>query len=191
MRAWFAWGSWPTSLDQIFFVSLAMTLYMLLKHVNKGVARVMVILVALAACISCLNVVFEFEGLRVATGAVNFSSLGTSGSHAVVLLLLDAQHYGLLVAQIFFGLWLAPLGYLAYKSGWFPKPLGVALIAATAAYIIDLLAAFLLPGGSGPIHGVTSIVPAIAETSMVIYLLAVGVKSPKPAPRVLAAALAS
>ena len=33
-----------------------------------------------------------------------------------MLLLLDVQHYGTLAAQVFFGLWLAPLGYLAYKS---------------------------------------------------------------------------
>jgi hypothetical protein len=32
-----------------------------------------------------------------------------------VFLLLDIQHY-VLIAQIFFGLWLVPLGYLAYKS---------------------------------------------------------------------------
>ena len=47
----------------------------------------------------------------------------------MVLLLLDTQHYGILIAQIFFGLWLVPLGYLAYKSsGMFPKWLGVLLI---------------------------------------------------------------
>src|SRR3989442_11113030 len=40
--------------------------------------------------------VFEFEGLRVATGAVNLAALGTAGSNAVVLLLLDTQHYGIL-----------------------------------------------------------------------------------------------
>jgi hypothetical protein len=50
---------------------------------------------------------------------------------------------GLLIAQIFFGLWLAPLGYLAYKSGWFPKALGVLLVVGSARYLVDLLAAFL------------------------------------------------
>ena len=51
----------------------------------------------------------------------------------MVLLLLDAQHYGILVAQIFFGLWLVPLGYLAYKSGMFPRALGVTLIVGAPA----------------------------------------------------------
>jgi hypothetical protein len=55
-----------------------------------------------------LNQYFLFKGLRVATIAVDLSALGNAGSNAVVLLLLDTQHYGILVAQIFFGLWLVP-----------------------------------------------------------------------------------
>src|SRR5438445_6493221 len=98
-------------LDQTFFVFLALTLYVLLKHVHQIVARTMLVLLGLAAGISCLNTVFLFEALRVATGAVDLSALGTAGSNAMVLLLLDAQHNGILVAQIFFGLWLVPLGY--------------------------------------------------------------------------------
>src|SRR5947209_18348027 len=77
-------------LDQTFFVFLALTLYVLLKHVDKSVARGMIVLVALAAGISCLNTAFLFEALRVATGAVDLSALGTAGSNAMVLLLLDA-----------------------------------------------------------------------------------------------------
>ena len=95
------------------WVFLGMTLYLLLKHANKSVARAMVVLVAIGASITCLNAVFEFEGLRAATGAVNLAAFGTAGSHALVLLLLDTQHYGIFIAQIFFGLWLVPLGYLA------------------------------------------------------------------------------
>jgi hypothetical protein len=167
-------------LDATFFIFVAMTLYILLKHVHKSVARAMVVLVALAAGIIALNAVFEFEGLRVATGAVNLAALGTAGSNAVVLLLLDTQHYGTLIAQVFFGLWLAPLGYLVYKSGWFPKALGVVLILATVSYLVDLLALFLVPDVGKAIHAFAIIVPAIAEISMVLYLLVIGVKIPKP-----------
>ena len=127
------------------WVFVAMTLYLLLKHVNKSVASAMVVLAAIGAGITCLNAVFEFEGLRVATGAVNLAAFGTAGSNALVLLLVDAQHYGLLIAQIFFGLWLAPMGYLAYKSGWFPKALGIVLVVGCVSYLVDLLAAFLVP----------------------------------------------
>src|SRR5205823_5016554 len=184
-------GAVSDLLDQTFFVFLALTLYVLLKHVHQSVARTMLVLVALAAGITCLNTVFLFEGLRIATGAVDRSALGVAGSNAMVLLLLDTQHYGILIAQIFFGLWLVPLGYLAYKSGMFPKALGVVLIAGGVCYLADLLAGFLVPdlGGVQQMHAFV-VVPttAIAEISMVIYLLVVGVKTVKPIERALAAA---
>ncbi len=178
-------------LDGTFFVFTALALYMLLKDVHKSAARAMLVFVALAAAITCVSAVFEFEGLRVATGGVNAATLGIGGSNALVLLLLDAQHYGLLTAQIFFGLWLAPLGYLAYKSGWFPKALGVVLVVASVSYLVDMLAAFLIPDLDKQIHAFTSIVPAIAEPWMVVYLLVIGVRAAKPAKRILAARLAS
>src|SRR5881227_3769104 len=141
----------------------------------------MVVLVAIGASITCLNAVFEFEGLRAATGAVNLDAFGTAGSHALVLLLLDTQHYGIFIAQIFFGLWLIPLGYLAYKSaGMFPKWLGVLLIVGSVCYLVDVLAAFLLPDIGSAIHGYITIPSAIAEISMVFYLLVIGVKTVKP-----------
>jgi hypothetical protein len=175
-------------LDATVFVFLAMTLYVLLKHVHTGAARAMVVLVALAAGITCLGAVFEFEGLRVATGAINLAAFGTAGSNSVVLLLLDTQHYGLLAAQIFFGLWLVPLGYLAYKSAMFPRALGVLLVVGAAGYLVDMLAAFLLPDVGTAIHGYVTIPSAIAEIWMVGYLLVIGVKTRTSAERVLAAA---
>jgi len=172
------------------WVFVAMTLYMLLKHVKKGVASAMVVFAAMGAGITCLNAGFEFEALRVATGAVNLSALGTAGSNALSLLLVDAHHYGLLTAQIFFGLWLVPMGYLAYKSGWFPKALGIVLIVSCVSYLVDLLAAFLAPEVSVQIHGLLSIPPTIAEPWMLGYLLLIGVRSVKPARRVLPASIA-
>jgi len=176
-------------LDATCFVFVALVLYVLLKHVHKSVARAMLVLVMLAAGITCVSALFEFEGLRIATGAVDMTALGATGSSALVLLMVDMQHYGLLAAQIFFGLWLAPLGYLAYKSGWFPRALGVVLIAAAASYIVDLLAAFLFPDIGKAIHGFATIIPAVAEPSMVFYLLVIGVWIRKPkTERILAVA---
>ena len=178
-------------LDGAFFVFTALALYMLLKDVHKSAARAMLVFVALAAAITCVSAVFEFEGLRIATGGVSAASLGIRGSNALVLLMLDAQHYGLLTAQIFFGLWLAPLGYLAYKSMWFPRTLGVFLVAASACYLVDMLAAFLVPGFDQKIHALIVIPCAVAEIWMVLYLLVVGVKTRKPKHHNLVPVLAS
>ena len=160
------------------FVFLGMTLYVLLKDVNKNAARAMMILVAIAATVMCLDKVFQFAALQVARDASYAAAFGAAGANALVLLLLDMHHYGYLIAQIFFGLWLVPLGYLAYKSGMFPKALGVMLIVAGASYLVDMLAAFLIPDVSRQIHGFLAIPPTIAEIWLLGYLLVRGVKVP-------------
>ncbi len=174
------------------WVFLAMTLYILLKHVHHSPAGAMVVLVAIGAAIVCLNDVFQFESVRVATDGSYTAALGATGSSALVLLLLEIHHYGFLVAQIFFGLWLMPLGYLAYKSAMFPKTLGVALIVGGACYLVGLLAVFLVPDFDlgEKINVFVTIPSAIAEISMVLYLLVIGVKIPKQnrGDRILAAA---
>jgi hypothetical protein len=170
-------------------VFLGMTLYILLKHVHQSAARAMLVIVAIGSAIICLNDVFTFESVRVATDASYVAALGAAGSSALVLLLLDIQHYGFYIAQIFFGLWLVPLGYLAYKSGMFPKALGVLLIVGGACLLVEMLATFLVPDfGEAKINVFVTIPSAVAEILMIGYLLVIGVKAPKPAARIVAAA---
>ncbi len=177
--------------NAIFFILTAMTLYILLQHVHKSVARAMLVFVALAVGITTLNAVFQFEGLQVATNSSYVAAFGAAGSNALVLLLLEIQHYGTLSAQVFFGLWLAPLGYLAYKSGLFPRALGVVLVMAAISYLVQLFAAFLAPDFGKQIHGFMTILPIIAEVWMLGYLLVVGVRSVKPEKRILTEATAA
>jgi hypothetical protein len=163
------------------FIFLALALYALLKDVNKNVARAMVTLVAIATAIMCLNEIFQFSALRVAGDGSYATAFGAAGSQALVMLLMDMHHYGFLIAQIFFGLWLVPLGYLAYKSGMFPRALGVVLVAGGVSYLVDMLAAFLFPEIGAAIHGFLAIAPTIAEVWTLGYLLVVGVKIVEPA----------
>jgi len=164
--------------NQVVFVVLALTLYSLLKDVRHTVARAMVALVVVAAAVASMSAVLELEGLRVATGAVDLSPLGAQGAQAVALLLLDAQHYGLLAAQVFFGLWLIPLAYLALASRRFPRPLGALLVVAGACYVVDVVTAVLVPAFNASIHlSVVAPCTTAAELWMVGYLLTVGVRS--------------
>lgn len=160
------------------FAFLGMTLYRLLKHVNRNAAGSMMILVAIATTIMCLNLVFQFAALLVATDTSYVTAFGAAGSNALVLLLLDMHHYGFLIAQIFFGLWLLPLGYLAYKSGMFPRALGIVLIVGGVCYLVDMLAKFLAPDFGATVSSFLVIAPTTAEIWMVGYLLVKGVKVP-------------
>ena len=125
------------------FVFLAMVLYVLLMDVNRNAARAMVIFVAIATTMMCLNEVFQFAALLVAGDGSYVAAFGARRIGSLVMLLMDMFHYGFLMAQIFFGLWLVPLGYLVYRSGMFPKALGVVLIVGGVSYLVDMLVAFL------------------------------------------------
>ncbi len=138
---------------------------------------------AIGAGITMVNEIFGFEALRVVTGEVDMTPLGSASSNALMLLLPDAQHHGVLVAQIFFGLWLVPLGYLAYTSGWFPKALAILLVVAGACYLTGTLAAFVLPDSGRRINTLVTIPCAVAEIWMVLYLVVIGVKTQGPADR--------
>ena len=175
------WGVVAHLVDGVFFALTAMALYLLLNHVHKNAARSMVIFVVIAVGMICLNAVFLFEGMQVATDPSYVTAFGVAGSSALVMVLLDIQHYGTLAAQVFFGLWLAPLGYLAYRSGLFPKGLGVVLVLATVSYLADSLAAFLLPHLELQIKPFLIIAPLVGEIWMVVYLLVKGVKSGRQA----------
>ncbi|MDQ3734690.1 MAG: DUF4386 domain-containing protein [Actinomycetota bacterium] len=165
-----------------FAIFLVMALHQLLQHVNKAVARAMVIFVVLQVGITCLNMVHQLGAVVVATENSYASALGTDGANALVLLLLDLQHNGYLVAQIFFGLWLFPLGLLAYRSGMFPRPLGVNLMLACTAYLVDVPLQFLASGIADAINPVVVALVILSEVSMVFYLLIKGIKTVKTSP---------
>ncbi len=165
-----------------FAIFLVMALHQLLQHVNKAVARAMVIFVVLQVGITCLNMVHQLGAVVVATENSYASALGTDGANALVLLLLDLQHNGYLVAQIFFGLWLFPLGLLAYRSGMFPRPLGVILMLACTAYLVDVPLQFLASGIADAINPVVVALVILSEVSMVFYLLIKGIKTVKTSP---------
>lgn len=161
------------------FVVLA--LYRLLGHVSKPLARAMVAFVVVSVAITCLNMLNQLGALLVATDASYASAFGEEGSDTLVLLLLDLQHNGYLIAQIFFGLWLFPLGLLAYRSVLFPRLIGALLMLGSVSYLIDVVLHFLVPDLADAVSAPILIpVVILAEVSMLGYLLIKGVRAPCP-----------
>jgi Domain of unknown function (DUF4386) len=171
------------------FLLTAMALYLLLRHVQELVARAMVVFVAVSVAIVCLNLLNQWVALQVATGEELASALGPAGAAALTGLFADMHRSGYLIAQMFFGLWLVPLGYLVLRSGWFPKVLGVLLIVGCFGYLVDLFLQFLAPGVAEGIELVVVAPAAVGELLFVAWLLVKGVPVPEPAPpaRALAA----
>ena len=160
------------------FMLVGLALYRLLRQVSENVARVMVVFVAIATSLILANMIHHLAALLVATEPSYAADLGVAGSQSLVLLLLDMHRYGYLIAQIFFGLWLLPLGYLVFRSRRFPRVLGVALIVACIAYLIEVLVAFLVPGIDESMTMLIVIPSAIAEFWILFYLLIFGIRTP-------------
>jgi preprotein translocase subunit Sss1 len=181
----FRWGFASDLVQATIFLFTAMSLYLLLRHVNELVARAMVVIVAVAVAIICLNLLNQYVALQVATGE---AASGSAGTDALAGLFADMHVAGYLIAQIFFGLWLLPLGYLVYRSGYFPKVLGVLLAVGCVGYLVDTFAHFLVPELAGSIEPIVVAPAAVGEIGFVIYLLVKGVRLPSRPALVPAAA---
>jgi len=57
---------------------------------------------------------------------------------------LNMNEQGVVIATIFWGLWLFPLGYLVYKSGYFPRIIGVLVMMGGFGYVLDASTHLLL-----------------------------------------------
>ena len=97
---------------------------------------------------------------------------------------LNLHEAGYMIAQIFFGLWLLPLGYLVYKSGFMPKIVGILLIVACFGYLFDVFTFFLVPNFELVISEYTF----VGELLMLLWLLIKGVNVEKWQKLVLQAA---
>lgn len=161
------------------WIVLAVTLYRLLAHAGRNIARAMVAFVAVSAAITCLNLVNQFGALLVATQSSYITALGADGSHALVLLLMDLQHYGYLISQ-FTWLWLFALGLLGYRSGLFPRWLSFLLMLGTVCYVIDAMVRFLAPSVADTSAAIFLVPEIICEVALLAYLLIRGVKTPRP-----------
>ncbi len=84
---------------------------------------------------------------------------------------------GYLIAQIFFGLYLLPLGYLVYRSGYFPTALGVVLMAGCGGYLIGVVVTFASPGFQSSVATTFGLLGGLAELLFLTWLLIKGAKT--------------
>src|SRR5215211_8887210 len=125
-------------------ILLVLALYKLLKPVNRNLALLMVIFILLGVPIAMLNELNHFVVLLL-SGADYLTVFTADQLQALVPLLLDLHEHGTMIAHIFWGLWLLPMGYLIFKSGYIPRILGVLLIIGGFGYLIDFVTFLLFP----------------------------------------------
>jgi hypothetical protein len=132
-------------ISQIIVVFLALALYRLLKPVNKDRAVIMVVLALLCVPISFLAEVNNLAALRLLSTAGEAAFTSTQ-LHAQAMQLLEMHRSAILLAQVFWGLWMLPLSSLVFTSGFLPKSLGIPVLIAAAGYLVDSGAHLLFPG---------------------------------------------
>jgi hypothetical protein len=159
------------------FIFVALALYDLLKGVNRRQASLMVTLIVVSIPIAFVNELNSFAALVLVHGADFLSTFEKPQRDALAMLFLNLHGRGFVVAEIFWGLWLFPLGLLVYKSRFLPRFLGVWLVLAGIAWVILSLTGILLPQYVDRVDTYTQ--PAVlGEVMFMLWLLVKGARPP-------------
>jgi hypothetical protein len=178
--------------DLIAFLSdliVAVLLYVLLRPVSKTLSLIAASLRLVAhPAIASINLLNHFMALLLVSGADYVAVFEPDQMHALVLLFLNAHTYGYLIAGVFFGLHCFILGYLLFKSEFFPRLLGVLLVIASAGYLIESFGNFLFPGYEALLASIVGWSAGVAEVLLCLWLLVKGVNVEKWEKRALGSA---
>jgi hypothetical protein len=165
-------------LSAIGFLSVALILYSVFEEFNKPLASLMVTFRVVSIPISCLNVLNKVAVLHILNGASASAGFDPQQISALVMLFLDLHRYGILPAQIFWGLWLLPLGILILKSCYLPRIIGIFLVAACGAYVVSSLTYLLAPAYGDTVSNVAMFVGGLGELPLMLWLIMKGAKVP-------------
>ena len=162
-------------IGQASFILVALALYDLLKGVNRRHASLMVILIVVSVPIAFLNELNSIAALFLVKGVDFVSVFDKPQREALTMLFLKLHGRGFVVAEMFWGLWLFPLGRLVFRSRFLPHFLGVWLVLAGFAWVVLSLTGILLPEYSDRVDTYSQ--PAIiGEIAFMLWLAVRGAK---------------
>lgn len=155
------------------FIALPLLLYELLKSVGRMPAVMMVLLALICIPMAFANIEKKVDVLLLLSGEPYLSTIPPAQLHAQVMYLLASFNNGTMVANIFWGAWLFPFGYLVFKSNFLPKFLGGALMLGGFGYLAEFVARFLFAFAEIPWY--VSLPSSIGEFGICLWLLIMGV----------------
>ncbi|WP_181161406.1 DUF4386 domain-containing protein [Maribrevibacterium harenarium] len=159
-------------LIQMVQMPLAYYLYKVLRPASEFYARLIIICVAFAVPIALVNELFSFAALLLTTEPELFSQFTHGQQVQMLALLLKLHEGGIMIAHIFWGLWLLPLGYAIIKAAYLPSFIGYLLLLAGVGYLADTGIWILLPEMEPMVADYTF----IGEVILPLWLLIRGVK---------------
>jgi hypothetical protein len=123
----------------------ALALYELFKRVDQRTSILMAAMMLVSVPISYVNAMNNIAPLILLKNPAMTTVLDPGRVAAGVTFFLRLHNYGLVINQIFWGLWLFPIGVLIVRSGFIPRWLAYPLFLAGAGYVINSLGTLLLP----------------------------------------------
>ncbi|MBR9703916.1 DUF4386 domain-containing protein [Candidatus Pacearchaeota archaeon] len=135
-------GSLMTQLIHIWVVLL---LYRLFKPVDVKNSLILVILGLVGVPIAMLNTLNLVAARLLLSGADYLKVFEIDQLQALSMFFINLNNEGILIATIFWGLWLFPLGILIYKSNYFPKILGIFMLISGTGFFIQPFLHYLIP----------------------------------------------
>jgi len=156
-------------------VVLSVLLFELLKPVNKTLSQVSMVSRLIMTTIHGFNLLNNILVLLLAGGGSYLAVFESSQLSALAAVFLNAYDYGFSLGIVFLFLHAVLLGYLIYRSGYFPKFLGVLFVIASFGYLIDSMSHLLIANyKTGPVY--LAIPITLAEMIFPFWLLIKGVK---------------
>jgi len=167
-------------LAAVLFLLTAWALYRLLKPVNENLALLFLLLNLGGVAIQAASDLFLPVSQMLLGSADYTKAFQADQLPALAMSFLYLYKNGFMIAQIFYGAWLFPLGYLVFKSGFLPRILGIVLMIHCCTWLMNSLQFFLFPGFTA-ITYVSWPLGFIAEFGLTLWLLIMGAKDQKPA----------
>ena len=158
----------------VFFLLTAWALYALLKSVNQDLALLFLLLNLGGVAVYSINLLNQFAAVLLLSDADYLKVFQADQLQTLAMFFLNLHLNGYWIAQIFFGAWLFPLGYLVFKSGFLPRILGIVMMIHCVGWLMTFLQFFLFPGFE-VITYLTYPLGFIAELSLTLWLLIKGV----------------
>lgn len=147
-------------------------IHKVLKPVDKTIARLIVVFTCVVTPITMLNELNNVAILLILKSNEIKMAFSTPQIHSAITFFIELHQYGLQITNIFFGLWLLPMGYLVIKSGYIPKIIGYLLLVTCFFYLFDFATFYLFPNFKITLSEYTW----LGEVLMMFWLLIKGVK---------------
>src|SRR5215210_5821837 len=165
----------------IFLLEVVVTalLYVLLRPVSRTLSLVAAFARLAMTVIQGINLLPYFIVLLLLSGASYLTVFEPGQLYALVLLFLNANLSVVYIWQLFFGLHLFVLGYLIFRSGYFPRILGILVVLGSLGYLLDSFGNILLPNYEAIFGLVVAVTAIIGELPFFLWLLIRGVNVQK------------